>query len=318
MRYRNRPNSSASVASNCESKMKTRHSPSLKQRGAFTLIELLVVIAIIAILAAMLLPALSAAKKKAQASQCLGNNRQLQLAAIMYLGDNSDLFPNNQTGDQDPSNGDSSGQSAGAHAWIRNNVQGPYTTTYNNQISQAVLWDYNKSYEIYRCPTSQAMIPGAPGGSPVPHNRSYSVCVQFSCAYAKNDLYTVAVTKGAQVKNSSDAFYFVEENQVGIDNGALGVLSLDPASWGGNPKFWNPPTARHNNAATFSFVDGHSEIWKWKGDLIKVNQQYNADITIGSAANQRSSPDVVSPCENYATTAADPDFIRLAKGLPSK
>jgi prepilin-type N-terminal cleavage/methylation domain-containing protein/prepilin-type processing-associated H-X9-DG protein len=60
---------------------------------AFTLIELLVVIAIVAILAALLLPALGAAKDSGRRAACISNLRQVGMALHSYANDNEGRIP---------------------------------------------------------------------------------------------------------------------------------------------------------------------------------------------------------------------------------
>ncbi|HEX3855945.1 MAG TPA: prepilin-type N-terminal cleavage/methylation domain-containing protein [Verrucomicrobiae bacterium] len=68
-------------------------SNNFKATKGFTLIELLLVIAIIAILAALLLPVLGAAKRKAQRTACLNNLRQISLGVRIYSDDSNDASP---------------------------------------------------------------------------------------------------------------------------------------------------------------------------------------------------------------------------------
>src|SRR5467141_3855917 len=134
--------------------MKVNRSLCTRVFRAFTLIELLVVIAIIAILAAMLLPALTKAKLKAQGVQCMNNHRHLMLAWRMYSEENRDvlLFA---TAD--------AGSVYEQYSWI----SGVLDFTPGNEsnwnpdrdIRKSPLWPYcGKSLGIWKCPADRSTV----------------------------------------------------------------------------------------------------------------------------------------------------------------
>jgi prepilin-type N-terminal cleavage/methylation domain-containing protein/prepilin-type processing-associated H-X9-DG protein len=123
--------------------------PRPKSGGGFTLIELLVVIAIIAILAAMLLPALAAAKQKAWLASCTSNLRQIGIGIDEYAGDNNDAVP-------------PSGWKSGGNPWETHEVcrySGVGQSPNNGTITEGpygygslYFGDYVKNGKVFYCP----------------------------------------------------------------------------------------------------------------------------------------------------------------------
>jgi len=255
-------------------------SLAIKRGSGFTLIELLVVIAIIAILAAMLLPALSAAKKRAQGIQCVNNTRQLMLGWKMYANDNNGSLVVNH---------DESGTGDTTLSWVTGVLDysgSPADTNLSYLIDPqyAMLAVYlGKSYAVYKCPTDQSCSLGASGD---PRVRSYSMNAALGIGgetetdpHAKANDWLKYPTYRTYIKENdmtspapSDLWVLLDEDPDSINDGSFAVQMPAAAA----ATIWvDMPSKAHGNSCGFSFADGHSEIHKWlsPGNIAAVTYQ---------------------------------------------
>ena len=256
-------------------------------KPGFTLIELLVVIAIIAILAAMLLPALSQAKAKAQSVKCLSNNKQLLMAWNMYSGDFGERVCNNFTTESTVNTINDNLYAS----WVNNVMTWgigtgiPDTSNTNvDWVRKGVLSAYTATaLGIYKCPGDNNVSGSQRLFGWTARLRSYSMNGLFGLTgdqHVNRDAQTYAgqswanpnyrqFLKQTDVPQPANTWLIIDEQPDSINSGFFNV-NMNPASWGDHI-----PGSYHNGACSFSFADGHAEIHKWKSSTSIYGAYFN-------------------------------------------
>jgi len=233
-------------------------------KTGFTLIELMVVIAIIAILASLLLPALAKAKAKAkaQAAGCLSNLRQLKLCWLMYADDNLDsLPPNVALNTLGGGVGTREGWTTRAPSWLQGNA---FTDTTLTNIENGLLFPYNRSVGIYKCPANKSKVRDQ---SKLPRTRSVSLSMFMNrWPNAADSDFDKCWHRLADVcrPGPAQALAFVDEHEKSIQQSVFGMNAPNRFQTFVTPVWtWiSFPATRHGNAGTVSFADGHAEVWR--------------------------------------------------------
>jgi prepilin-type N-terminal cleavage/methylation domain-containing protein len=227
--------------------MKLTCAKSARRGRGFTLVELLVVITIVALLAALLLPALSAAKARAKTVGCLSNLRQLSIGWKMYADDNSGTLVVNLPQPSDET------------AWTAlPKLTGAYQMTNQSIIRQGLLFPYTVNPAIYHCPADTTV------SNSLSAVLSYSMngwmgsrTMNLPDMTSQNQSYRTYVREAeiAAIGGTSRLWVLADEDPSTLNDGWF-LVTMD-----NRQPFASFPGIRHQHGCGLNFADGHTQIF---------------------------------------------------------
>ncbi len=271
-----------------------------KKDNGFTLVELLVVISIIALLMAVLLPALTKARRQAKRIVCMSNMKQMLVAWMSYAENNDGKLVNG--GQSPPPITDAANATTepywctGFHTaadpgfdWNLGTIDGiafytanTPTLTYEERIAKlkkGAIYRYAPNIKLYRCAEAAKIA-----------HRSYVMCNSMNAHLSTT---TSEITEGTifkrlgEIKKTVQRLVFIEERITTPD--AMQVSAAD-VEW---PSFSDWPGVIHDNGTTVGMADGHGEFWVWQcRETIAAAEAHRQPITKGTG-DQACKKDIV-------------------------
>ena len=243
--------------------------PLLMKKG-FTLIELLVVIGIIAILTALLLPALGKAKSIAQRVACINNQKQLQMAHMIFGDDHGDkiLYSSSWKSER-----------CSKYTWAPGSLNVSKYLNRQQFLEQTPLFPYvGKSVGVFKCPADKDMIritnKAGELRSIFPRHRSYSMNIHvggWAGWPVEDDKEWTVYHKYSEIEKPSNIFTFIEMPFEFINAGCFRVVMNE-----GGPAYkvydMDVPGNYHIDGTALAFADGHVETKRWLDERTKHAQ----------------------------------------------